>query len=138
MRSLIAITVVALAASSCGRKTPCDSPEEVVKEFFTSMRVGDTEMAFQLVSGADRRVLTDRASGVPGPDGKEMQPHEMLVPGLVAYEGDLAGASYRPVKVEVGDVREVEVTFPGGGARTVPVVREAGCYRIGLGLGVSD
>jgi hypothetical protein len=134
MRWIQTMAAAALLAAACGRKTPCNEPDEVVSSFFTSMMIGDTEMAYQLVSGEDRRVLADRARGLPGPDGTEMKPHEMLVPGLVAYEGDMTGATFRPVKVEVGDVKEVEVTFPEGGTRKVPVVREAGCYRIRLGI----
>ncbi len=124
-----------LASAACGRKSPCEKAEEVVETYFQSMRYGDTDMAFQLVSGADKRVLAERARSASARTGKDMAPHEMLVPRLVSFKGDLTGASFSPINVEVGDVRLVEVTFAEGHTVRAPVVREAGCYRIPLDLG---
>jgi len=129
------LALALLTATGCGRKVPCEKAEEVVQVFYQSMRYGDTDQAFQLVSGKDRRVLTERARSASARTGKEMAPHEMLVPRLVSYKGDLTGATFRPITVEVGDVRLVEVTFREGNTVRAPVVREAGCYRIPLDLG---
>jgi hypothetical protein len=134
-RTSTAILALALlAAAGCGRKVACEKPEEVVETFYQSMRYGDTEQAFQLVSGKDRRVLTERARSASARTGKDLAPHEMLVPRLVSYKGDLSGATFSPINVEVGDVRLVEVTFREGGTVRAPVVKEAGCYRIPLDL----
>ena len=123
------------ATAACGRKTPCEKAEEVVESYYQSMKFGDTEMAFQLVSGADKRVLTERAKSASARTGKNLAPHEMLVPRLVKLKGDLSGAEFKPINVEAGDVRLVEVAFRDGPTVRAPVVREAGCYRIPLDLG---
>lgn len=134
MKHLAAFVLVLVLLPACGRKLPCKKPEEVVSTFYLSMRYRATGEAFQLIAGPDKRVLTQRAEAVSAQSDRPVKPHELLVPGLVAFKGDIASATFKPVKVEVGDVTEVEVTF--GDATTVrtPVVREAGCYRIPLGL----
>jgi len=136
MRSTTTALVIAslLASAACGRKTPCEKSEEVVESFYQSMRYGDTEMAIQLVSGADKRILTERARSASARTGRDLAPHEMLVPRLVSFKGDLTGATFSPITVEVGDVRLVEITFAEGHTVRAPVVKEAGCYRIPLGL----
>ena len=134
MRAAIAL-VSLLAAEGCGRKAPCEAAEEVVETFYQSMRYGDTDLAFQLVAGPDKRVLTERASSASARTGKDLAPHEMLVPRLVSYKGDLSGATFSPINPEVGDVRLVEVTFREGHTVRAPVIKEAGCYRIPLDLG---
>jgi hypothetical protein len=137
MRYAVPALAVLLAASGCGRKTPCKKAEEVASVFYRSMKLGDTKMAFQLTTGQDRRVLAEKASRISERTGKPIDPDEMLVPGLVSFRGDLNSATFKPVNVEVGDVQEVEVTFPDGTTVRTPVVREASCYRIPLGLGSS-
>ncbi|MBW2264215.1 MAG: hypothetical protein JRG91_19795, partial [Deltaproteobacteria bacterium] len=123
-----------IATAACGRKTPCEKAEEVVESFYQSMRFGDAELAFQLISSADKRILTERAKSASARTGKDLEPHEMLVPRLVSFKGDLSGAAFKPINVEAGDVRLVEVTFREGHTVRATVVREAGCYRIPLDL----
>jgi hypothetical protein len=133
-RLLLLAAVAAALASACGRKVACKDPEEVASNFFVAMKYRATEEAFQLLAGSDRRLLTERARAVSEATGEKVEPHELLVPGLVSYRGDIASAVFKPVKVEVGDVQEVEVTFGDGTTVRTPVVREASCYRIPLGL----
>jgi len=128
-----ALLPMLLLLASCSRATPCDKPEEVVTAFVTSMRIGDTPMAFKLISGSDRRVLTERAASI-STKALATEPHELLVPGLVTVSGELSETSVKPVAVEVGDVTEVELKLSDGRTVRQPVVREAGCYRIPLGL----
>lgn len=135
MRRAVALLAMAsLLAVACGRKAPCEKPEEVVQIYYQSMKYGDTDMAFQLVAGPDKRILSERAKSASARTGKDLSPHEMLVPRLVSFQGDLSGATFSPIQVEVGDVRLVEVTFREGGTVRAPVIKEAGCYRIPLDL----
>jgi hypothetical protein len=133
MRTTAAIALAALAAG-CGPKVPCEEPEEVVSKLFGSLQYGDTGMAFELISAADRKALRERAPAAAPPGGKAPQPHELLVPGLVDLPGDISAAQVKPRRVEVGDVTEVEVRFGSGTLTVIPVVKEAGCYRVPLGL----
>jgi len=138
MKHLHNLLVLPLLVCACGPETPCDDPEEVVESFYASMTYGDTKMAHSLVTGADRRSLAERAEKASKVTGKKMSAHEMLVPGLVELEGDLLDAKFAPVKVEVGDVEEVEVTLRDGRTIRTPVVMEASCYRIPLGLAAGE
>ncbi len=133
IRAMVGSTAL-LAAAACGPKTPCDDPEEVVSRFYGSVLYGDTALAYELTSGADKRILKERASGAQAPGGEPLLPHQMIVPSLLVLPGDLATATIEARKVEVGDVKEVEILFDDGGVTVVPVVREAGCYRVPLGL----
>jgi hypothetical protein len=134
MKRLLAIALLVSLAAACDRKTPCKKPEEVVSTFYQSMRYGDTPMAFKLITGSDRRALVDRAEEISSRTNEKIEPHELLVPRLTSFEGDILGATFKPVGVEVGDVREIEVTFRDETSVRTPVAREAGCYRISLGL----
>ncbi len=137
MRQITRMTlaIFALAAiSGCGRKIPCQAPEEVVSTFYGSLAMGDTRTAFMLLAGADRRELEARAARASEKTAKPLGGADMLVPQMVELVGDLSGATFKPVKVEVGDVQEVEVTFTDGSSARATVVKEASCYRIPLGL----
>ena len=77
MRNAAAMLLLSVLVLGCGRKLPCEKPEDVVSEFFLSIKYGseaDLERAFQLMAGEDRRVLTERAEAM-----KDMQPHELLL-----------------------------------------------------------
>lgn len=134
MKRTLLILGACVVLGSCGRKVACEKPEEVVKTFYGAVALGDTQTAFQLISGADRRTLKKRAAAASETTGKELEGPDLIVPGLVQLPGELAGASFEPVKVEVGDVKEVRITFAGGSTARTPVVREASCYRVPLGL----
>jgi hypothetical protein len=133
-KTAVFTVMVALVLASCGRKTPCEEPEEVVQTFYLSMSVGDAQMAYNLLSGADRRVLGERAKAASASGKGELEGKDMLVPGLVELDGSLTDARFDAVKVEVGDIESVEVTFNDGHAVRAPVIKEASCYRIPLGL----
>jgi hypothetical protein len=125
---------VLVLLAGCGPEVPCEKPEKVVEKFFLSVAYSDTAMAYELIAGADRRILAERAERASEVTGRDLAPDEMIVPGLVELDGPLSGTSFEAVAVEVGDVSEVEITFGDGTTARAAVVKEAGCYRVPLGL----
>jgi hypothetical protein len=119
-----------LAVSGCRRPA---GPAEAYRAFAAAARAGDSERVWDRLSTASREALDARArevaarapGGVVPPSGKEL------------VLGDLAAGAPRIRSVvvlrESRDAAVVAVEVEGReGAREVPLVREAGVWRVVL------
>ena len=77
--------LVALTTTSCDSEVESRGPEEVVREFFTSMaqvhgNPADAKLAYDLMWSKARQNLSERAKRASAAAGRQVAPEEMIAP----------------------------------------------------------
>lgn len=132
-RRLLAASVLALAAA-CSRG-PGETPEATVEAFTRAAQSARSDGSarqrmFELLSQRAQDALVDRAQQASQLSGWELQPWEMIAPGRIRVRLDF-DPSAMAARVS-GDRAVVTVRGVTGGVADVPLVREAGRWRIDL------
>lgn len=130
-RRLIA---AALFTVSCARE-PGETPASTVEAFARAAQSAHTNNAarqrmYELLSQRAQDALTERAQQASQLSGWELQPWEMIAPGRVRLRLEVDPSTM--ASRVMGERAVVTVRGVTGGVADVPLVREAGHWRVDL------
>jgi hypothetical protein len=118
---------------------PADlGPTEALAAFLTAVERSthapeQRKLAYEWLDQKSQQNLTERARLANSLAGRKLQPWEMLVPGRVSFAGQSISGVRMSADVE-GDHAKVSILLEKGEPLEVPMIHEAGRWRVVLGL----
>jgi len=90
-RAVLLALALGVASSACDSRVESQGPEEVVREFFTSMaqvhgNPADAKLAYELMWSKARQNLGERAKRASAATGRQVAPEEMIAPSRFSME----------------------------------------------------
>lgn len=138
MRAWLAIFV--LVGLGCAADPSELEPTEALSAFLAALERSthapdQRKLAYDWLDLASQRALAERARLSASLSGRPFEPWDMLVPGRVSFASENLLATRMRAHVD-GEHATVEIPFEKSAppAARVPMVREAGRWRVGLAL----
>ncbi len=131
-----------LCLVGCGlgcARDPADVPPDAALTLFLSAVEASThepeqrKHAYEWLDRASREALQARAARTAALAGRKLEPWEMLVPGRLSFAG-LGRIGVRMHVTIKGDAATVEIPIEDRAPAEVSMVREAGRWRVALGV----
>lgn len=134
--AMVVLVLAGLALPGCERD-PQDSPEGALAQWVAAMNASRSDIsarrrAYELLSDPARASLGERAARASQLSGRDIQPWEMLAPGRFTLHIPFDPEAL--VATTTGDHAIIVARGRAGDRAEVPMVREAGHWRVDLTL----
>ncbi len=126
---------------ACAPKPEELTPSEALGAFLTAVERSthapdQRKIAYGWLDLESQEALAERARLANSLAGRKIKPWEMLVPGRVSFAGQSMAGVRMTSKIE-GEKATVGILIEKGKPIEVPMLRQAGQWRVVLGLGSS-